>query len=172
MKEETQLRLQQLADGCTTEEEVRSAVEALSKEEKMRIVYDSVVSEAHEDVRSWGVAFIDFVDKEGIVNDVENRVSRRAPVLGALVASTKMLEMSSAVQARQELQAQDADTQYGMEIANRIDDYAQVISKNVNDLITLSCHYESILAGRRMGFHFTSDEGEGVLIDRSDSERS
>ena len=166
MKKEIDPQLQAIADACETEAEIRAAVDALSQEERMRIVYESIKNQAYADVRAWGVAFIDLIDQEQIVNNYRTQTANRSPMVGSMLACSKLIEMSAGLQARQELQAQDADghTQFGMELANKIDDYAQVIHRNVSDLMTLSCHYESVLAGRRMGFHFVSEDGKGVPL--------
>jgi len=137
------------------------SINALPEALKMQVVYEMSGTESFDAIKYWSLWFIDFLDQNNLINDYARGVSDRAPLLGFLLAGAKLLEQSSEDMARHELQAQTKDTQWGVELADRINDYSASIFTAIDELTTLNCNYESVLKGRQMDYHFVDKDGNG-----------
>ncbi len=111
--------------------------------------------------------FIDYCEDTGCVNDLERGVGRQDSLVGVILVVTKMLQQQAEAQARREMQCLSEETQWGMQLAESISDHSVAISSAADQLSTLSSHYAAVLKGRRLGWYFTSQDGEGVPIDDS-----
>ena len=167
VKRELRLRIQ----GCTTQDQVQQVVEAMSQDKKMKYVYDLAVDEMFEEIKLKSVEFINYCESTGCVNDLERGVGRQESLVGVILVATKMLQQQAEGQARHEMQCLSEETQWGMQLADAISDHSVAIHSAADQLATLSSHYAAVLKGRRMSWHFTNEEGEGVPIDDSDTEQ-
>ena len=153
--------IKELTSNFTTEEALMKSINALPEALKMQVVYEMSSTESFDDIKYWSIWFIDFLDQNNLINDYAKGTSNRAPLLGFLLAGAKLLEQSSEDMARHELQAQTKDSQWGVELSTRINDYSASIFTAVDQLTTLNCNYESVLKGRQMDYHFTDADGNG-----------
>jgi len=167
VKRELRLRTK----GCTTEAEVKQVVEAMPQAKKMKYVYDLATEEMFDAIKLQSLQFIDYCESTGCVNDYEAGVGKQDALVGVILIATKMLQQQSESQARQEMQCLSEETQWGMQLADSISDHAVAIQSAADQLATLTSHYSAVLRGRRMGWHFTDEEGNGVPIDDSDTEQ-
>ena len=103
--QEASEQLAAIVERCETKEDIQREVEALSPEDKMRIVYQCALDEFEEAIRGEGIRFVDWIDNNDVVKDYQRGCSRREPVMGMLCALSIMLKQSSEKQARQEMQA-------------------------------------------------------------------
>ena len=143
----------------------------LSDTDQVKVIYQEAVDKFFDDIRNEGVSFIDSCEEAQLINNYETQTSRREVILGILLASAKMLESSTAAQARHELQAQTEHSQFGVEVANRISDLSAEMMLLVEELITNSCHYQAILTGRQaLNVHYTDAEGTAVRDERQEAE--
>lgn len=159
---EAKSRLKELAEGCTTPEEVRERVSQLPQDEKMQLIYATASDESFDEVKRHSLWFIDFCEKNGLINDYERGVGRQEPIVGVMLAATKMLQNQVEGMARRELQAQTESTQFGMQIANAISDRVALIQQDIEAISQLSCRYAAVLKGRQMDFDYLDDEGNGT----------
>lgn len=171
MESEVKRELRLLAQECTTAAEVENLVEAMSQDKKMKYVYDIAVNEMFEEIKLKSLQFIDYCEDTGCVNDLERGVGRQESLVGVILVATKMLQQQAESQARHEMQALSEETQWGMQIADAISDHSVAIYSAADQLATLSSHYAAVLRGRRMGWYFTDEKGNGVPIDDSDTEQ-
>lgn len=169
--EEANEQLLAIVERCESKEDVEREVSALSADEKMRMVYSCAVDEFFDSVKAESLGFIDWVEENHIVNDYQTGTSRRDVVMGMLSALTLMLKQSSEIQARQEMQACSEDSQFGMRIAERVNDLAVELHTLTEDIKALECHYHAVLKGRQMDCHFTDDEGTHVPYSDEELER-
>lgn len=171
MESEVKRELRLLAQECTTEAEVQNLVEAMSQDKKMKYVYDIAVNEMFEEIKLKSLQFIDYCEDSGCVNDYERGVGRQESLVGVILVATKMLQQQAEVQARHEMQCLSEETKWGMQLADSISDHSFALHSAADHLATLSSHYAAVLRGRRMGWHFTDEEGNGLPIDDSDTEK-
>ena len=160
--EDVQEQMQAIADRCETQEEVMREVNALDPDEKMRMVYALRTDEFFDDVKRESLHFIDWVDGNNIINDYARGCSRREPLIGMLRALAGMFAQSADVQARQELQVMDKDTQYGMQLAEDCATLGNDLVALVDQIITYSMHYQAVMTGRSMNVNYTDIEGAHV----------
>ena len=171
MESEVKRELRLRVKGCTTEEQVQQVVEAMPQDQKMKYVYTLATEEMFEEIKLKSLEFIDYCEHTGCVNDLERGVGRQESLVGVILVATKMLQQQAEAQARHEMQCLSEETQWGMQIADSISDHSVAISSAADQLSTLSSHYAAVLKGRRMGWHFTNEEGAGVPIDGEDTEQ-
>ncbi len=171
MESELKRELRLRAQECTTEAEVENLVKAMSQDKKMKYVYDIAVSEMFDEIKLKSLQFIDYCEDTGCVNDLERGVGRQESLVGVILVATKMLQQQAESQARHEMQCLSEETQWGMELSDAISDHSVAIYSAADQLATLSSHYAAVLRGRRMGWHFTDEEGNGVPIDDSGTEQ-
>ena len=157
--EEKNTKLEEIAADCVTAGDVMEQVQRLTDEDKYAMVYRIACDEMFEDIRSYSVDLSYLLDELGLVNDYEKRVSKTAPTMGMLNLGIAMLTQVFAKQARQEMQAQSHETQWGMQLSDAISDKAVAIQSQVHELTTLISHYEAVLTGRRMGVNFKDEDG-------------
>ena len=82
-----------------------------------------------------------------------------------------MMEQSTSGQARHELQAQNEQSQFGMQLADSISDESVDLVAVVDRLINLNCHYNTVLYGRReLNFHYIDSEGSSVRDEKQTAE--
>ena len=171
MESEVKRTLRLRTKGCTTEAQVKQVVEAMPQDQKMKYVYGLAVEEMFDEIKLKSLQFIDYCESTGCVNDLERGVGRQESLVGVILVATKMLQQQAESQARHEMQALSEETQWGMQIADAISDHSVAIYSAADQLATLSSHYAAVLKGRRMGWHFTDEEGNGMPIDDSDVEQ-
>ena len=164
-------QLAAIVDRCETKEDIEREIKALNAEDKMRIVYQCALDEFEEAIRAEGIRFVDWLDDNSVINDYQRGCSRREPVMGMLYALSIMLKESSEIQARQEMQACSEGSEFGMKIAERVNELAVELHEIVADLNTLEAHYYAILKGRQMNAHFTDEEGTHVPYSDEELER-
>lgn len=82
-----------------------------------------------------------------------------------MLISTQLLKQAFEKQARIEMQVQDEHTQFGMRIAEATADRAINIQEMTSELINLTTHYQSVLAGRGLGLHYQDDYGTAVAYE-------
>ena len=169
--QEASEQLAAIVERCETKEDIQREVEALSPEDKMRIVYQCALDEFEEAIRAEGIRFVDWLDDNGVINDYQRGCSRREPVMGMLSALSIMLKESSEIQARQEMQACSEGSEFGMRVAEKVNELAVELHDLVADLSTLEAHYHAILKGRQMDCHFTDQEGTHVPYSAEEIER-
>ena len=129
------------------------------------------VEEYFDLVRDHGVAFIDSCIETSLINDHEAKTSKRDVLLGILMAASRMMEQSTSGQARHELQAQNEQSQFGMQLADSISDESVDLVAVVDRLINLNCHYNTVLYGRReLNVHYTDSEGSSVRDEKQTAE--
>ena len=58
-----------------------------------------------------------------------------------------------------------------MQLADAISDHAVAIHSAADQLTTFSSHYDAVLKGRRMSWHFTNEDGDGVPVDDRNTEQ-
>ena len=143
----------------------------MTQEKKMQYVYDLATEEMFEDIKLQSLRFIDYCEDTGCVNDYEAGVGKQDALVGVILIATKMLQQQAESQARHEMQAVSEESQFGMRLADSISDHAVGIHQAADHLANLTSHYAAVLRGRRMGWHFTNEFGEGVPIDDSDTEQ-
>jgi len=142
--------------------DVAEAIAKLSDEDKSLAIYETVRTDNFDDVKGWSVHWLDYLEANNLVNDYRKGHSRLEPVLGMMLISTQLLKGAFETQARVEMQVQDEDTQFGMKIAEAIADRAITLQEMTNEMINLTTHYQSVLAGRRLGMHYQDDMGSTV----------
>ena len=167
VKRELRLRIQ----GCTTQDQVQQVVEAMPQNKKMEYVYKLAVDEMFEEIKLKSVEFIDYCEATGCVNDYERGRGKQETLLGVILVASKMLQQQTEAQARHEMQCLSEETQWGMQLADAISDHAVAIHSAADQVTTLSSHYDAVLKGRRMDWHFTDEEGDGVPIDDTDTQQ-
>ena len=158
--EEAAEELQAIADRSESAEDVRRELARLSPEAKFKMIYSRVIEEFCEDVKKNGVWMIDFLEENNLVNDYRRGVSVIENPLGFMRALSVIVENSAEMQSRQELQAQDADTQFAVQIMDAITDRAQTIKSMTEELISLQAHYAAVLQGRRLSVHYQNADGD------------
>ena len=157
--------------NCTTESEVQKVVESIPQEKKMQYVYELSTEEMFDAIKLKSLEFIDYYEETSCVNDLERGVGKQESLVGVILVATKMLQQQAEGQARQEMQVLSEETQFGMQLSNSISDYAAAIHSAADQLATVTSHYSAVLNGRRMGWHFTDAEGNGIPIDNIDPEK-
>ena len=138
----------------------------MPRDQKMKYVHNLSTTECYDEIKYWSLWFLDFVEANGLVNDLEAGVGKQEPVVGILLAASKMLQMQTEGMARQEMQVLSEETKWGMQLSNALSDYAHEIFKACDAVANISPHYSTILRGRRMDWHYTDDEGNGIEVDR------
>lgn len=171
MESEVKRELRLRTNGCTSASEVKEIVEAIPQEKKMRYVYDLATEEMFDAIKFQSLQFIDYCEATGCVNDYEAGVGKQDALVGVILIATKMLQQQAEDQARHEMQCLSEETQWGMQLADSISDHAVAIHSAADQLATLTSHYSAVLRGRRMGWYFTSEEGDGVPVDSQDTEQ-
>ena len=160
-----------IVERCETKEDIEREVRALNPEDKMRMVYQCALDEFEEAIRAEGIRFVDWIDDNDVVNDYQRGCQRREPVMGMLNALSIMLKQSSEIQARQEMQACNEGSEFGMRVAEKVNELAVELHEIVADLNTLEAHYHAILKGRQMDAHFVDEEGTHVPYSDEELER-
>ena len=163
--EEANTQMQKLADNCITDGDVMEKVQKLSIEERNTLIYRLAIDEMYDDIRCAAIDMSYLWDELGLVNDYEKQVSKPAQTMGMLNLGVTMIMQVFAKQARHEMQAQTGDTQWGMQLADAINDKAIGIQSELQELTTLVCHYQACLVGRRMGIHFLDEDGASKAIE-------
>lgn len=142
--------------------DVAEAIAKLSDEDKSLAIYETVRTDNFADVKGWSVHWLDYLEANGLVNDYREGHSRLEPVLGMMLISTQLLKQAFETQARVEMQVQDQYTQFGMRIAEAIADRAITMQEMASEMINLTTHYQSVLAGRRLGMHYQDEMGSYI----------
>lgn len=143
----------------------------MPQDKKMKYVYDLAVDEMFEEIKLKSVEFIDYCEDTGCVNDLERGRGKQETLLGVILIASKMLQQQAEGQARQEMQCLSEETQWGMQLADAISDHAVAIHSAADQLTTFSSHYDAVLKGRRMSWHFTNEDGDGVPVDDRNTEQ-
>lgn len=143
----------------------------MPQDKKMQYVYKLAIDEMFEEIKLKSVEFIDYCEETGCVNHYEHGRGKQETLLGVILVASKMLQQQAEGQARHEMQCLSEETTWGMQLADAISDHAVAIHSAADQLTTLSSHYDAVLKGRRMSWHFTKEEGDGVPIDDSGTEQ-
>lgn len=159
---EAREELQAIADRSETSDDIYREVARLKPEEKMRMVFATFADQFFEDINEASLLTIDICEAYGILNCTESMSFKRCRALGILRAVAKTYEQSSEQMARQELQAQDENTQYATGLSDAINDLARELDLIIEHLITLDARYGAVLLGRKQGVNFINDEGDFV----------
>lgn len=167
--EEKYKQLELLASDCVTAGDVMEKVQSLTDSDKYSLVYRIAVDEMFESIRQHALDFSHLLDELGLVNDYEKRVSKTASTMGMTELGLAMINQVFSKQARMEMQAQDEQTQWGMQLSAAISDQAADIHSQLRDLTTLVCNYEAVLLGRRMGVNFTDKDGTFEPMEKRDN---
>ena len=160
--EDVQEQMQAIADRCETQEEVMREVGALEPDAKMQMVYALRTDEFFEDVKRESLHFIDWIESNHVINDHVRGCSKREPLVGMLRALAGMFAQSADVQARQEMQVMNKDTQYGMQLAEDCATLGGQLVDLVDQIITYSTHYQAVMTGRSMNVNYIDSEGAHV----------
>ena len=139
--------------------DLEQKIAELSKEEKDKVLWNVIVEDQYDRITTWALWTLDFLEKEGLVNNYETGTSDRKPALGMLKALAKLTSQSAATMARQELQVLSEETQFGSEIAQKISDATAEMDLIAEEIASYHCQYEAILSGRRRNIHYVDDEG-------------
>ena len=146
----------------------RELIEAMSDEQRIALVYERTKAHFQKECREFGGGFIDGLIETKLINDVERGTSRREPLIGMLLAASKIYCAGAEGQARFELQAQDEHTQFGVQLTDAISDRAASISTMLEECTELESAYAGLLLGRReLNIHYLNDDGE--FVDRADT---
>jgi hypothetical protein len=133
-------------------------------------IYPQLTEEFYNSARDQGIAFLDSCEETGLINNYQTGSSNRDVVLGILLASAKAFQLSADAQTRQEMQACSEESQYGMQIADRISDLSAELVDIVDALMVNSSHYAAVLYGRRiLNVHYIDAEG-AVVRDKQQAE--
>ena len=146
--------LQAICNRSETPEDISREIDLLSPDRKQRMVYAIALKEFDEDVRQHSLSFIDWCERNQAVNDYVQQRSKPESILGMLRALT-LLRQNTGHQARLEMQTQNADSQFGMKLAERINELACEVEDITSEITTLFQHYQAVLIGRGMDVHYT-----------------
>ena len=128
--------------------------------EQCQNIYPQLTEQFFNSAKDQGIAFLDSCDETGLINDYKTQTSNRDVVLGILLACAKCFQLSADNQTRQEMQACNEESQYGMQIADRISDLSAELVDIVDALMVNSSHYAAVMYGRRvLNVHYTDAEG-------------
>ena len=122
-------------------------------------VYNAISNSTFEDIKQWSLWFINFVDQHDLVNDHATGSGRTAPLIGVLLAASRMLQMQSETMARQEMQAVTEQSQFGMEVSNALADQLSKIYSAADAAASLTSTYKGILGCRSLEHHVTDVKG-------------
>lgn len=139
--------------------DINKLISQMDTATKQKYLYDKEVDRHFQSIKTESTALIDWIEDTSYVNDYERGVSRRDRMLAMLQVSALLLKQSCERHARQELQCQNAMTQWGMKLSDTQDDLITYISESIQDLVTYDCHYTSVLDGRKRQVHYTDSEG-------------
>jgi len=158
-KEDTYQAVNKQLSQVKTPGDINELVSQMDAATKQKYLYDREVNRHFDNVKTESALLIDWIDDTQYVNDYEHGVSRRDRMLAMLQVSSLLLKQSCQRHARQELQCQNAMTQWGMKLSDTLDDLVTYISDSVQDLITYDSHYVAVLNGRKRQLHYTDNEG-------------
>lgn len=122
-------------------------------------IYNAISNSTFEDIKQWSLWFINFVDQHDLVNDQATGSGRTAPLIGVLLAASRMLQMQSETMARQEMQAVTEQSQFGMEVSSALADQLSKIYSAADAAASLMSTYKGILGCRSLEHHITDAEG-------------
>ena len=74
------------------------------------------------------------------------------------------MKQTFAHQARLEMQHQDEDTQWGMQLADAVSDLSTNICEDAEKIASMVAHYAAVLHGRRIGVEYQDEFGESIVI--------
>ena len=118
------------------------------------MIYELTQLLEFERTKDWSLSFVDWVDRQQVVNKYDEGRSDLIPVMGMLQMASSLLNEAFQKQTRQEMQTQNEDSQWGMRLADALSDKAKILRTEVDELLTLLLHYTSVLQGRRLGVYF------------------
>ena len=151
-----------IAERCTSSEEVLEEVKKMSEAEQMMVIHHAAKDSFFNGTKDYAVRTIEFLDKYQIINDYETGTGRREPMTGILRAISTIYLQSTNDQGRTELQVQDETTQHAVELVNYASDLAIELDRITQEIIRTEMEYNAVLSGRRYGCEFQNSEGEYV----------
>jgi len=164
--EEVTKELQDIVDGCKTAGDIYQKVDNLDADKKYQLVHSLLIKEFFDDTKEWSLSFIDWIDRNQIINDYSEHRSRVEPAIGMMRMLSTCLQQAYEHQARQEMQSQDETSQWGMRLAEDLSDRSNELAQIVEELSTVAGHYDAVLKGRRMGVEFTDEDGHHTKRER------
>ncbi len=164
--EEVTKELQDIVDGCETAGDIYEKVDHLDADKKYQLVYSLLNKEYFDTTKEWSLGFIDWIDRNQIINNYNEQRSQLEPALGMMRMLSTCLQQAYEFQARQEMQSQDESSQWGMRLAEDLSDRSNELAQLVDELSLVAGHYDSVLKGRRMGVEFVDEDGNHTKRER------
>ena len=153
-------------ETSTSTEEVLRRIDALTEQEKSALIYTALLDTNYSDIKRLSLDWSYELDVLGAVNDYKQQRSRPLSVVSLLdITSIIMMHMFES-QARQEMQCLMEGSQFGMELSNSINDLTTNIQRDIKSLVSLMGHYNTVLQGRRLGYHFHDEYGKSTPVER------
>lgn len=124
--------------------------------------YNHFSTGTFEEIKRWSLWFVDFADEHGLVNDYESGCGKTAPLVGIIIAASKMLQIQSEQMARQEMQVLTEESEFGMSVSSSLADQLAIINSSADAAASLASIYRGILSCRSMDHHITDEDGSNV----------
>ena len=151
-------------------DELLRQVDALPEAERLKIVYELVSDAEWDRIKEWSVSIIDWIDSKGIVNKHSEQRSDLVPLVAMMHTASLLMKQTFAHQARLEMQHQNEDTQWGMQLADAVSDLSTNICEDAEKIASMVAHYAAVLHGRRIGVEYQDEFGESIVYKKETAE--